>query len=386
MIQLQNNIDCCGCGACMSICPKACINMVRDSEGFEYPSVNEDACVHCNLCDNVCPIKNKRNYGKEECGLIGFVTKIKDENKRQKSTSGGFFRALAESVLKDGGIVYGVKWDRDYLPIHSCVESIGDLDAFCRSKYVQSSTAKTFKDVKMYLNNRKIVLFSGTPCQVAGLKNYLGKEYDNLMCCDVVCRGTISPALWKKQLTELENSFASSINYIGFREKLDGFHKTRLVIKMNNGKVYAPSTDVEWISRFFSDGICLRPSCYECHFKGIERASDFTMFDCWNITRLVPSATDDDGGYTTILVRSAAGRKWLNRISDNIDCWQVDYEKAIEYDGIMVNNCVNIPQNRDVFFEDMHNLSMDSLGKKYSPISFKIMIKEYIKNIWRSLR
>lgn len=381
MICIDSKMDCCGCGSCVSACPVHCIHMSRDAEGFLYPVVDEGKCISCDACSRSCPILQKKPLDEKEPQAV--VSANKDGQKRHKSTSGGFFRALADYVLETGGVVYGVKYDKDFLPVHTRITEMQDLDAICRSKYVQSTIGSSFENVLNDLSQSRIVLFSGTPCQIAGLKQYLKKEYDNLICCDVVCRGVISPALWRKYLQELIQKYGSSIRYIGFREKIRGFHKSKMVIAFENGRIHAPSTDVEWISRFYADGLCLRPSCYECQFKGRNRVSDFTMFDCWDVSRLVEGAVDDDRGYTSVYIHSSKGAEMLNRLKSQLDTWEIDPMKAEQYDGVMINGCVPMPKNRDAFFASAPNLCIDELGKMFSPIPLSIKGKELIKKMIR---
>lgn len=379
MIEIINKENCSGCSACAMVCPKKCIKMEKDNEGFFYPIINKNLCINCNRCSNICPILNKTQA--KDYHLEGIVCCSKNEDIRKNSTSGGFFAELARMVLKENGIVYGVLYDEKFLPKHECIKTLKELKKICRSKYIQSNINESYKEVKKYLETDKLVLFSGTPCQIMGLKNYLSRDYDNLITCDVVCRGVISPLLWIKHLNEIKYKYNSEIEYIGFREKFSSFHKTRLIIRLKNGKFYAPSTDIEWISRFFSLGICLRPSCYKCAFKGLYRVSDFTMFDCWDLSRLVESEKDDDKGYTNVLLHTKKAKKYLDKIKSELIYWQIDVNKAKKYDGVMIDNCVNLPINRKKFFDDIPKYDVKKLGEIYAPIPLKVWVKEKIKNI-----
>lgn len=380
MINITNLEECSGCGACKNICPKKCIEMKYNEEGFLYPNINKDICINCNRCSNICPINNKKIYITSKVIDSAIVCASKDKNIRKNSTSGGFFAVLAKKVIEEGGWVCGVIYDKEFLPKHIITNNINDLKNICRSKYIQSNTENIYNDVKEYLEKNQIVLFSGTPCQVAALKNFLNKDYENLLTCDVVCRGVISAKLWKKHLLELKKRYNSDIEYIGFREKYSSFHKSRLVIYFKNGKKYFPSTNIEAISRFFSLGISLRSSCYNCAFKGTKRDSDFTMFDCWNLSRLVDEVKDDDKGYTNVLLHTTKAMRWLVSIKKELFYWDIDLLKAKEYDGIMIEKSVKRPENRAAFFEDLNYCSIKMLIDKYAYISWYLRLRETIKN------
>ncbi len=383
MIEKMTKERCSGCSACRSVCPKQAISMLPDKEGFLYPEVDMEKCVGCNQCVRVCPVLNAKPQSNRVPNAV--VCASKEPVLRQKSTSGGFFAELAHYVLKNGGIVFGVEFDERYLTHHCVIEKEAELSRICRSKYIQSNVQDTYWQAGQYLKSGRLVLFSGTACQIAGLKAYLKKEYENLITCDVVCRGVMSPKLWRKYLDELEQKFHSKISYIGFREKKKSFHKSRMVIRFENGKVYAPSTNVEWISRFFAEGLNLRPSCYQCSFKGYDRASDFTMFDCWNLGRLVDGATDDDKGYTNVLLHTEKAAQYFEKIKSRLKYWPIDAEMAKRYDGIMLENAVKKPQKRQDFMEKIDTLTVTELGEKFAPIPMKIKVKEVIKNLLKAL-
>ena len=197
MIDIKEKNNCCGCSACVQICPKQCISMAADNEGFLYPQVNSAICIDCGLCEKVCPVINQ-SAPREP--LVVYAAKNNNEDIRLKSSSGGIFTLLAEKVIEEGGVVFGAKFDADWNVVHDYTETIEGLAAFRGSKYVQSIIGDNFKTAKQFLNNGRKVLFSGTPCQIAGLKKYLRKEYDNLLTVDVVCHGVPSPMVWRDYL------------------------------------------------------------------------------------------------------------------------------------------------------------------------------------------
>ena len=235
MIDIKEKNNCCGCSACVQICPKQCISMAADNEGFLYPQVNSAICIDCGLCEKVCLVINQ-SAPREP--LVVYAAKNNNEDIRLKSSSGGIFTLLAEKVIEEGGVVFGAKFDADWNVIHDYTETIEGLAAFRGSKYVQSIIGDNFKTAKQFLNNGRKVLFSGTPCQIAGLKKYLRKEYDNLLTVDVVCHGVPSPMVWRDYLDYKrakraagKNTVSSSlkelpvITGISFRDKTKGWKK-----------------------------------------------------------------------------------------------------------------------------------------------------------------
>lgn len=200
MIKIEDKKKCCGCTACVQVCPKQCIDLIEDTEGFLYPKVNKKSCVECGACENVCPftftLQPRMNP------LVSYAAKNRDEDVRKESSSGGIFTALAENVINEGGVVFGVRFDEKWNPVFDYTETVDGLAAFRGSKYVQSTVGDSFKQVRSFLKANRKVLFSGTPCQVAGLKLFLRHEYDNLLTVEVVCHGVPSPGVWRKYLGE----------------------------------------------------------------------------------------------------------------------------------------------------------------------------------------
>ena len=201
MIEIKEKSQCCGCTACSSICPKKAIMMKQDEEGFMYPIIDKSKCVNCGLCDKVCPVKNAKENGNNQ---HAYIFQNADDKIRRESTSGGAFTAIAEYVIDNNGIVYGAVFDEKYKVIHKGIDNKEELYKFRNSKYVQSEMENCYSEIKEYLNKGKLVCFSGTSCQVEGLKNYLGKHYENLILVDVVCRAVPSPLIWKKYLNMIK--------------------------------------------------------------------------------------------------------------------------------------------------------------------------------------
>lgn len=360
--------DCCGCTACANICPKNCITMAFDKEGFEYPKVNADLCISCNLCKQVCPVIN-HNINSQQMPLQSLISRNKDSEILKSSTSGGIVTSFCSEIINRNGIVFGCVFNNEFNVIHTSAETLQELSAFRGSKYVQSHLGDTFLKIKTQLENNREVLFIGTPCQVEGLICYLKKPYKNLYTIDFVCRGVPSPLVWGKYLNTMEKKYNSPIVYAKFREKSYGYHSANLLLKFANGKKSAENTKTDYFLKSFFDDICSRPSCYNCKFKTAKRASDLTVFDCWNISRYVPELTDDDKGYTSVFIQSEKGRQLLNAVKNQFICYNADLETLLKTDGYMAVTKATPNPKRNEFFTMLNNgIELDKVVKTLIPI------------------
>lgn len=361
MIKIENKERCCGCSACANICPKNCISMEEDNEGFIYPVVDLKSCINCKLCEKVCP--NKKNTPTRKSKPITYAAKINDDEIRNQSSSGGIFSILAEAVLNENGVVYGVAMSDDLKSAHHIrVDSIDDMYKLRGSKYLQASVGDMYRSVKEDLKNGKKVLFSGAPCQINGLKLFLEKDYEKLITIEVICHGTPSPALWKKYCEHIENKYNGQIKTVNFREKRNGWKKFGLVEEGNNISQYLSLSDDPYMIMFLRD-YCLRPSCYDCNAKKLESMADLTIADFWGINNVAPEM-DDDKGTSLVLVQTEKGNVLLNTLKDKFIGKKVDYEESIIYNKSYFQS-VNKPKERKTFFSDMNNISFDELKNKY---------------------
>ena len=272
--------DCCGCTACMNACPNAAIEMKEDFEGFCYPELDKSRCIECGACEKVCPILNPSKLPDKIHRCV--VSRHNTLDVLEESTSGGFMDALAEHILDEyQGYVCGVAYNDKFIPVHKIVSNRQESIAFRNSKYAQSVLGDTFCRIKQLLKQEQYVLFIGTPCQVAGLKSYLKKEYNTLLTADIVCRSIPSPLLWREYIKWQENKYKSSVVKVSCRKKTYGYHSGALEIDFANGRHYAGSNRVDYFMKCFHKDVCSRPSCYDCRFKTLHRCSDFTVFDSW---------------------------------------------------------------------------------------------------------
>lgn len=306
MIDIKNKDNCCGCSACASICPKQCIVMKPDSEGFLYPQADKSTCIDCRLCEKVC---NELHPYKKRLPIKVLAAVNKDETIRQKSSSGGVFYLLAEKTIREGGVVFGARFDNNWQVVIDYAEDLKGIEAFMGSKYVQARIDNAYKDVKYFLGLNRKVLFSGTPCQVAGLHKYLRKSYSNLVTVDFICHGTPSPRVWGEYLNEVIK-VGIRLNKIDFRNKTNGWKNFSFNIMYDQeGKVMSllsPYSQNLYMKAFLTD-IILRPSCYNCKAKECSSQSDITIADFWGINTIFPEM-DDDKGTGLVLINSNKGK------------------------------------------------------------------------------
>ena len=375
MIEIKNKSECTGCTACACICPKNAIQMVVDEEGFKYPIIDDKKCIGCNLCSKVCPMLKK--YEKNENNIRCYAVYNKNEKVKKNSTSGGFFSALAEYVIKNKGIVYGAKFDENFNVFHYGTENINELSDFRGSKYVQSDIKNIFCEIGDKLEKNRLVLFSGTPCQVYGLKSYLQKDYSNLICVEVICHGTPSPIYYQEYLKDKIRHYKSEIKSISFREKTYGYGSSTMSIEFKNGKKYKRGHESDEMIKAFLRGYCSKESCYHCHFKSFGTIGDFKMGDLWNIDRYLGSDFKD--GATLVISCSEKGEKLLKELNDRVVLKKIDKSKSEFFNGnggtSMILNSAYRPQERDYFLTELNEFGYEKIRKKF----LKIKPKEYMK-------
>ena len=293
--QITEKTKCTGCGACVMVCTHNAIKMQGDAEGFLYPIIDNDKCVECNTCVNVC-------NARQSCGVVNrescYVVQGRDNKSRRASSSGGIFGEIARKWIELGGYVYGASFDYALNVEHICVKEIDKLHLIQKSKYVQSNLKNTFYEVKKLLNMNKMVCYSGTPCQIAGLKAFLGKNYDNLLCIDVICQGVPGPLVWKKHIERLGKG--ERITEFDFRCKDEGWNHLCISYKHNNNKCLVDFENDCYL-RAFDETEILRECCYSCMFRGKKGYSDITLGDCWGYDEIVGTKSDNIGSSVVII-------------------------------------------------------------------------------------
>lgn len=371
MIDIVNKKDCCGCYGCYNICPKNCILMIEDIEGFCYPTVDIDKCINCGLCEKVCPFKN--NLSKNEFSSIAYACKSKDEAVRTISSSGGIFNLLCKYAIFNNGVVFGSAFNEKFEVIHTYAESLIDCSKFYGSKYVQSEILDSYKKAKEFLDNGRMVIFSGTQCQIKGLNMFLQKEYMNLITIDIICHGVPSPLIFKKYIDNLMEVNKSEVNVIKFRDKKLGWHKFSYVTEFKSGKIYSETLDKDVFMQGFLKNLYLRPSCYECKAKDYKSNSDFSLADYWGIEKIHPEF-DDDKGVSLVILNSKKSLGIFNKITLHMDLIKSDLAHATKYNPAIIKS-VNYNKNREKYFKIMDKMNVEKAIAKYIKVSFVKRIK-----------
>lgn len=370
--------DCCGCTACASICTKNAIKMAKDEEGFLYPHIDTEKCVNCGLCARVCPVKNNRVEKFTE--QKAFIVRSHNEENVSASTSGGFFLPIAEWFIDQGGYVVGVCYDTNLNVVHKITNKKEELLDFRGSKYVQSNQTDTFSEIRKLLKSNKKVLYSGTPCQVAGLKQYLRGNDQNLWCIDVVCHGVPSPTLWEKYISEMRTKYESNIKDIKFRSKVMGYHTGNMEIHFENGKHYYNTARTDMMLSCFFGEISSRPSCYHCRFKNLQHVSDFTIYDCWSYSKIT-GKKDDDKGWTHLIVQSEKGLETFEQLKKYYEFVEADIKKGVDLDGSMIEKSAKPHPKRAEFYRDFDTETLSEHVKKYGLITKKDYAIDAVKKI-----
>lgn len=352
MIEISDKSDCCGCSACVACCPVNAITMVEDGEGFLYPCIDKIKCIGCKKCENVCP--TRKNRERIEFKREVYVCQNRDDEVRFDSTSGGAFSALANYVIRRNGYVFGAELNSDWKVVHGYVQAHEELHRLRGSKYVQSDICDAYGMVKNVLEEDKWVLFTGTPCQVAGLISYLGKTYEKLILMDVVCYSISSPKVWRIYLKHLESEKKikiSDVDKIKFRDKSRyGYEYTLMTFyDKNKNIIYSSGPESNQMLRSFVSNTSTRPSCYNCRFKITERGSDFTVWDCYNIYKY-DKKMDDNKGTSHLMIHSMKAKKMLNELAEDLVLEKVDFSEAVNSEPAMTE-CARPSNIREKFFE-----------------------------------
>lgn len=382
MIEIVDKYKCSGCAACANACPQDCITMLADDLGFAYPKVDSQACIDCGLCSKICPVLNKCNL--EEHIEKAYAAKNRDDNVRKDSSSGGIFSLLAQKILDNRGIVYGATFDEDLRVNHVAVSSKSELSKLQGSKYVQSNIGLIYREVEKKLKEGKQVLFTGTPCQVNGLRAYLRRKYENLITQDLICHGVLSSVVFEKYLSCRAQKQGAKVQSMTFRDKINGWKNYAVKINFDDGSQYSMPHVRDEVMRVYLNNYAMRPSCYECAFKGKNRMSDITLADFWGAKNVVPQM-DDDKGLSFVICHSSKGNELLQSILPNTESQNVNYEDVIRY-NMSGEKSTPEPRNNKEFCQEILENSFDGVVKKYCKVPFKSKLKRVVKAIVKKIK
>lgn len=381
MIQIKQKQDCCGCSACLQICPKQCISMHTDDEGFRYPAVNAELCIDCHLCEKVCPVIHQ-DAPRQPLQVV--AAKNSDEKIRLQSSSGGIFTMLAEQTISEGGVVFGAKFDADWNVVHDYTETCEGLAAFRGSKYVQSQIGETFRQAERFLKEGRRVLFSGTPCQIAGLKKYLRKEYNHLLAVEVVCHGAPSPMVWRQYLREFtakEHIPYDKMQRINFRDKSTGWKSYSFTISEEQKRYTHLSSKDDFMRGFLAD-LYLRPSCHVCPAKALKSGSDITLGDFWGIQNVMPEY-DDDKGVSAVLLNTEKGVQAFSSLSTDIR--ESDFEVVARYNPALVHSPI-CSEKRAEFYKLILSHKLESVINQMCKQTVSMQLKSIACRIMRKIK
>lgn len=378
MIEIKDKSLCSGCAACFNICPQECIIMKNDEEGFLYPEVDKSLCIACGLCDKVCG-----GYSSQNTDVSAYACINKDDKIRKSSSSGGVFYLLAEYVLDCNGVVFGAVFDNDFSVYHVSVENKNDLHKLQGSKYVQSRIGDAYKKAKELIESKRLVLFSGTPCQTDGLAKYLGKEYDNLILQDIICHGVPSPAVWHKYKKYRESAAGAAIQRISFRHKQYGWKTYSVLFKFLNNTEYIMKLNEDLYMKAFLKNLSLRPSCYNCQHKELNRMSDITLADFWGVEKINLDFFDDKGT-SLVWIHSKKGKEIFDIIKKKMIFKKTDINEALKYNKAALES-VHLPSTRESFFKNIGKANFKHLVNKYSGEKLIDKVKIKIEILWRKI-
>lgn len=371
MITITDKHNCCGCSACVQTCPKQCISFEEDEQGFRYPLVDKEACVDCGLCEKVCPVLNA---GEPRQPLAVYAAINPNEEIRRESSSGGIFTMLAESILDEGGVVFGARFNEQWEVIHDYTETKEGLAPFRGSKYVQSRIGETYQQAKAFLTQGRKVMYTGTPCQIAGLRRFLGKEYDNLLTVDVVCHGVPSPLVWRDYLRNITSDNLSQIASINFRDKSTGWKNFRLKIYKQEGNILINESHKQNLfMQVFLKNLCLRPSCHACTTKSGKSGSDLTIADFWGIE---DPDWDDNKGTSLALVHSSQGQQSMDACG--VSKKQTSYEEAYRHNPSIERS---VAENKYIalFWSSFSNNGMKGIQPVLDKMKPSLVNRVYLK-------
>lgn len=371
-LKTKEKITCNGCTACALVCPKGAIEMVEDSEGFIYPKIIEEKCIKCGKCLNTCS-----NYSKnEDRKYISYAAINNDKQTLAESTSGGAFSALAKKLFKNkDAVCYGAVYNEDFEVTHTRAETLEQTLKFRGSKYLRSNILGIYESVKKDLKEGKQVLFTGTPCQTAGLSTYLNKDYPNLILCDIICHSNPSPKVFKRYIKALELKQGSNVKSYSFRAKSNGWDNLKPIVEYENGTC---EEELTFLTAFLRATIN-RPCCYDCKFIKPYNYADITLGDFWGVDKLT-NISNYQNGISLVLVNTKKGQEFfetiqgltLYKLDDAIDVFKYNHKKPD-----------NPHRNREKFFKRLDNIKDENVLEYINKMSRERLARRIINKLKR---
>lgn len=394
MISIQKKVDCCGCNACGDACNQQAITFKTDIEGFWYPEVDKDKCTDCHLCEKVCPILNVKELHNDFETPLCYAAMHKNYEVRFDSTSGGLFSAFAEKMYRDGGYVGGAVFNDDWSIRHFISNDKADLPQLRSSKYAQSDARGIYLQIRELLKAGEKVLICSAPCQIAALKSFLRKDYDNLYTLDFICRGVNSPKIERKEDEDDEKAYNSKIVYKKSKNKELGWKNLTYKVIFANGNVRYLTRNNNIATRgYLTTNVFSRPSCYDCKFKGQQRNSDITLADFWGIEK-VDKSMDDNLGTSLLLIHSQKGKDLFDSIQQKVKAVEVSFDDTVKKNPMMLKSQPAPLVDRNAFYADLDKGSFIEVANKYFPWEkagiktsiqkLKTVVKDYLHTCGKS--
>lgn len=384
MIDKVSVQECAICGACINACPVDAISLDKVHLDFRYPQINEDICIHCNQCEKACPILG--NKGKPGEGYpVAFAAKSENDPMRMRSSSGGVFYELADQMLRDGGYVCGAVFDDEFHVKHILSYAKEDILRMMGSKYAQSDVGYCYREVKDVLEKGCKVLFSGCPCQVAGLRTFLGKEYPNLVLVELICHGIPSDHMLQTYIGMQERKYGARLTRMEFRNKKKGWHNSSVRMEFGHHRTYSKPEAADAYMNGFLGSVTLKPTCYQCHFRNFTAGSDIILGDFWGAEVELP--VDDNKGISAILVNSGKGMDVLDRC--NLTLTPANVETVIKYNRNLLCSAAPSPQ-RSSFYASADTNGLEEAIRRYLEEStiqkLKRQSRYALRCIWHIIR
>lgn len=385
---------CCSCSACVSVCPRNALNIEQDIKGFYKPVVDANKCNNCGLCKNVCPIHSKK-WKNQIKPLKAYAATNINENILMSSSSGGVFYELAKKVIEYGGVVYGCAWDAITSASHIAIEDINNINLLMKSKYVQSNVGTIYRSVRQNLLSDRLVLFSGTPCQAAGLKSFLGKDYENLIIVDFICHGVPSPKTYSIFINQLEKEFGKKVSLVNFRTKENGWNTLSIEIKFSdNSKIIEKASENSYYRAFLSN-LGLSDSCGKCRYNCLPRTSDITLGDFWGIEK-INSDLMNENGVSCIVINSNQGQQWYSEISGAFTQSEISIDAIMKGNPFLNGHC-KMHSRSQAFFNRLGKEEFEYLvNRLLTPTKIEVLhevfsyqlkkIRQKIVNLWIKCR